>query len=867
VGKIGAAHVCVGLCVHRTRAFRYNCNGAVRRCGRRRGRRFGGAGGAASALGTGATGGATNTGSLTGFTGGGGGGAGTTGGAGGIGTGGNLGGTGGAAGTNGGDGGSSTNEAPGGGGGGGHGVSIATTISNSAAVSGGQGGAGGAGVTTTGQTMGGGGGGGGGYGAVMTTPSITYSNNSTITGGAGEAGGFGTTGGGNGGAGVSASSGALIVNTGTITGGTGGTGGGGSAILGAAGAGGVGIIGSALTITNSGMIAGGLSEGGTRANAITFTSGINQLTLMPGSAFTGNVVAIGGATLTVTGSGTGAPSMVVQAATLTGTGTVGATMVTSGGTFAPGTVNTPGTSMTVSGTLSLATGSTYQVYVSPAASTMATVSSTATLRGTVAATFTSGSYLQNSYTILHAAGLGGTTFSTLTTSNLPPGFTASLGYSATNVSLNVTAVLGQTLSSGSSSSSGGTTSSPTGGTTPADTTPVVTSSSPSTVSYASALNGNQFGVATAINTFFNSGGALPPAFVSLFAPTGNNLTQALSQLSGEPMTGGRIAGATLTSGFLGTILDSSSTVDPSNRASIAAAASAPSDACETCDGEPVPAPRWSARTSGFGGVGYTNGNASVGSSSVTANTYGFAAGLDFNYSNEMQFGVSVSSGGSNWWTGGGLGSGTSVTAQLGLSAVLRQGPAYLGLAAAFANHRMTTNRMAVGDALAATFDAQSYGGRAEAGYRFDMRDKTVGVTPYGAVQFQLFHMPGYSETDLTGLGFNLAYGSSNATYTRTEIGTRLDSHVDVAGKPLTLRGRLAWAHDFISSPAVTASFVALPGSSFMVNGTTPATDAALVSVSGEYAIAEQVTVGAKFGGEFSGQAQTCGAMASLRYSW
>src|SRR5699024_7910054 len=61
------------------------------------------------------------------------------------------------------------------------------------------------------------------------------------------------------------------------------------------GAGGAGIVGSNLTITNSGDIFGGLSgDGTTRANAIEFTSGANRLELHAGSVITGNVDAIAG---------------------------------------------------------------------------------------------------------------------------------------------------------------------------------------------------------------------------------------------------------------------------------------------------------------------------------------------------------------------------------------------------------------------------------------------------------------------------------------------------------------------------------------------------------------------------------------------
>ena len=66
---------------------------------------------------------------------------------------------------------------------------------------------------------------------------------------------------------------------------------------GAGGAGGAGVVGSGLTIINSGTIAGGLaSGGGPRANAITFTGGVNSLTLQSGSSISGNVVAVFGGT-------------------------------------------------------------------------------------------------------------------------------------------------------------------------------------------------------------------------------------------------------------------------------------------------------------------------------------------------------------------------------------------------------------------------------------------------------------------------------------------------------------------------------------------------------------------------------------------
>ena len=48
--------------------------------------------------------------------------------------------------------------------------------------------------------------------------------------------------------------------------------------------------------------------------------------------------------------------------------------------------------------------------------------------------------------------------------------------------------------------------------------------------------------------------------------------------------------------------------------------------------------------------------------------------------------------------------------------------------------------------------------------------------------------------------------------------------------PLILRGRVAWAHDWVSNPALNASFESLPGTSFTVFGAPIPHDSALTSV-------------------------------------
>jgi outer membrane autotransporter protein len=179
---------------------------------------------------------------------------------------------------------------------------------------------------------------------------------------------------------------------------------------------------------------------------------------------------------------------------------------------------------------------------------------------------------------------------------------------------------------------------------------------------------------------------------------------------------------------------------------------------------------------------------------------------------------------------------------------------------------MSTDRFAVGDHLAANFNAQSYGGRVESGYRF--ATWYGGVTPYAAIQAQSFHTPGYTETGAIANGFALAFDSRNATATRSELGTRFDRVLALyPNAVLALRGRVAWAYDWVSDPALLPMFQALPGASFIVNGATPAKNSALASAGTELRLANGVSLLAKFEGEFAAHSTTYAGTGTIRYTW
>jgi outer membrane autotransporter protein len=257
----------------------------------------------------------------------------------------------------------------------------------------------------------------------------------------------------------------------------------------------------------------------------------------------------------------------------------------------------------------------------------------------------------------------------------------------------------------------------------------------------------------------------------------------------------------------------------------------------------------------------------VGSHDLAARAAGFAAGLDYHLTPNTVVGMALAGGGTNWSLANGLGGGKSDAFQAGLYGATRSGPGYLAAAFAFTNHWMSTDRFAfAGDHLTARFNAQSYGGRVESGYRF--ATYYGGITPYAAIQAQSFRTPGYSETDTNGGGFGLAYNSRTGTDTRSELGARFDRLLAVnPNAVLTLRARLAWAHDWVSDPALAAVFQALPGAGFVVNGAAPAKDSALASAGTELRLANGISLLGKFDGEFASRSSTYAGTGTVRYAW
>src|SRR5262249_601276 len=69
--------------------------------------------------------------------------------------------------------------------------------------------------------------------------------------------------------------------------------------------------------------------------------------------------------------------------------------------------------------------------------------------------------------------------------------------------------------------------------------------------------------------------------------------------------------------------------------------------------------RWTTWGAAYGGTNSANGDPSVGSTNITARTFGFAAGMDYRVAPNSILGFALAGGGTGWGLASGLGGGRS----------------------------------------------------------------------------------------------------------------------------------------------------------------------------------------------------------------
>ncbi|MDX6805204.1 ice-binding family protein [Terrihabitans rhizophilus] len=405
---------------------------------------------------------------------------------------------------------------------------------------------------------------------------------------------------------------------------------------------------------------------------------------------------------------------------------------------------------------------------------------------------------------------------------------------------------------------------------------------------------NETAVADAIDDFVAGGGTLPAAFADLLAfLSPEELAAAFSQLSGEAATAVAPAGMQAMNSFLSQVfshldddgspfgdntpVDRPGTVRALGYAGESRAVAA-SPAFESFDKAPgsLDPSRWNVWASAYGDTSDTDGESGQ-TRSRSIDTYGIAAGVDYRVTPDTRIGFSMGGGTSDFALSGGLGGGESDFVQAALYARTDFDRAYVSGAIAGSWNDVSTERTITldgTDRLTSSFSAYDVAGRLETGYRIALPELGAlpgasWFTPYGALQVQAFQTPDYEEEAEAGSSvFALRFEEQTTTNVHTELGFKVGHRFTLSDRSsLTLRGKVAWAHDEWSDISIDAGFIALPGSEFTVNGAEPAQDAVLLSAGAEIGLGGGFSAAALFDSRLAEESQAYSGSARLTYAW
>jgi outer membrane autotransporter protein len=573
---------------------------------------------------------------------------------------------------------------------------------------------------------------------------------------------------------------------------------------------------------------------------VQFGTGKTILTAV--STYTGPTYVLGG-TLSVNGSIASSPVFVNFGGTLGGNGIVGPTTILAGGTLSPG--NSVGT-LTVNGNLVFAAASFYMVQVQGSTADRTNVTGTATLAGTVALSYVGGK-LAPSYTILSAAAGRSGTFDSLVPINLPSFITARLGYTPTDVQLNLT----------------------------------------SGISQISGLTQNEAAVAAALDNAFNAGAG---SLLALYGLAPSQIPAALDMLSGEGVSGTQETAFAAADMFTSIMMDQGAfwrnreSVDV-NGVSFAGEplAYAPSKKSKSdhppfkamlTKEPPMDHPRWRAWLTGFDTTTKLNGEAGIGSATLSHNTGGLAGGLDYQFAPDLLAGFAMGGSSSNFSVRDRITSGYLEGAHFGGYGVKTWGSLYAAGALSFSTFRNSETRSIAGvgptETATGSFGSNLLSGRLEMGWKQAWR--WFAVTPFAAVQPAQLWQNGFTETNAVPPGATDPLGLNFASRSVTSLPTFLGGQFDTRflfrnGMALSPYARVSWVHEFKPDRAIDASFIALPAAAFSVDGPRAARDAARIDAGAKLGISSNAWLFASFDGEFSSRSQSYAGKGGARVIW
>jgi outer membrane autotransporter protein len=201
------------------------------------------------------------------------------------------------------------------------------------------------------------------------------------------------------------------------------------------------------------------------------------------------------------------------------------------------------------------------------------------------------------------------------------------------------------------------------------------------------------------------------------------------------------------------------------------------------------------------------------------------------------------------------------------------GSFYATGALGFSTFRNDTSRTIVGvgptQVVTGSFGSNLLSGRLEVGSK--QAFARFAVTPFAAVQFAELWQNGFTEANAppTGAGaLGLSYASRTASSLPTFLGVQVDGRLTLPYEmTMSPYARLSWVHELSPTRQIAPSFIALPGTSFTVDGPRAARDAARIEVGSRLAVNRNVKAFVSFDGEFSHRSQAYAGKGGFSGAW
>ncbi|MCA0402113.1 MAG: autotransporter domain-containing protein [Proteobacteria bacterium] len=566
----------------------------------------------------------------------------------------------------------------------------------------------------------------------------------------------------------------------------------------------------------------GVIENGGAGTLALVKAGTGTLTLSGTNTYTGGTSVTGG-TLVVNGSITG--TTVVQAGgTLGGSGTVGA--LTVHGTLAPG--NSPGT-LNVAGPLAFAAGSTYAVEVQGAVADRIHVTGTATIAAgtTLQVTGLGGAYsFGTPYTILSTTGGLTGTFSTLNL--VGTGLRIRDSYDANNAYL--------------------------------------TLSRASLATLVAASSRNARAVAGGLDVAGDAGADLS-GLIPIYALSGDALSQALGTLSGDVHTTiapagfremtrfGRImsqgGGSGATRAFV------------PDRAANGARTSGRGDPVHT--GSLPSATGWTLWGAAYGGLSRTGADARTGTRRQDETAFGMAGGFERGIGRDSHLGFAFAAGSARSSAPGGHGSADMGVYQFGVYGGTKLGAATLSGSLSYGLLGVNTSRTvpALGvSAIKADYVGHMVNARVEASAPLWSHGGFT-LSPVVAGQVMSVSTPRFTEKGAAG-GAALSVAARTQTNLRSELGARFTFDTTLGGNATRFTTRLAWAYDTHDKSTVHAQLVNFGGAAFTTSGSRRGHHSALISTGIETELSATARISAELDADLSRRASSIAGRAKFQ---